>query len=163
VAFPKLVLWLSRALVALPELLIGVILITGLALYLGFAGMTLLWMIPGLIILIWVSLGASLWSFSFGGRYRDVQQVLPYAIQMLFFLSPIIYPSGLFGDLLTSHFENALYVNPVVSALDIFRLSVFETELQWYPWLLSLGMGTLLFVGGLFFYHKEDLKWQDQQ
>jgi lipopolysaccharide transport system permease protein len=56
-------------------------------------------------------------------RYRDVRYVIPFAIQMWLFLSPIAYPSSL----LSQPWQTISAINPMVGVVEGFRWALLDT------------------------------------
>ncbi|HEU4980421.1 MAG TPA: ABC transporter permease [Solirubrobacterales bacterium] len=59
-------------------------------------------------------------------KYRDVQLVVPMLVQIMFFLTPVIYP----GTLVTGDWRYLYAINPLVSVLEGLRWALFDTP---YP------------------------------
>ncbi len=57
-------------------------------------------------------------------RYRDVRYVVPFAIQMWLFVSPVAYPSSL----LTEPWRTLSAINPMVGVVEGFRWAVLDTS-----------------------------------
>jgi lipopolysaccharide transport system permease protein len=72
---------------------------------------------PALLMTILTAIGAGLWLAALNVRFRDIQVVTPFLMQVLFFITPIVYP--------TSQIPAAwrwLYaLNPLSTAVDSFR------------------------------------------
>jgi len=53
-------------------------------------------------------------------KYRDVKFILPFFIQMLMFVSPVIYPTNILGGKL----QLLLYLNPLTGLIDAHRACI---------------------------------------
>jgi lipopolysaccharide transport system permease protein len=86
-------------------------------------------------------------------KYRDIKYTIPFFIQAMFFLSPVIYPPSIVPDKYTF----LLRFNPMVGILDAFRASVLPTRsIDWG----ELGIASaitlvLLAVASVYFYRTE--------
>ena len=54
--------------------------------------------------------------------YRDVQQIVPYALQVGMFLSPVVYPVELFPE----RWRWLLSLNPLTGLIGGFRAAFFS-------------------------------------
>jgi lipopolysaccharide transport system permease protein len=88
--------------------------------------------------------------------YRDIRYTLPFLMQILMFLSPVIYPATIFGK-----YRWILALNPMCGIIDGYR-SVFLGT-QWDP--LTMAIGTVvnvgLFVFGLFYFRRVERFFAD--
>ena len=97
--FPRLILPISTSLTRFIDFLIASSILVGMMIYYGylprFSGFLIL---PLLLLITFVaSLGLGMILASLNARYRDVRYVLPFFIQSLFFITPVIYPSSITG------------------------------------------------------------------
>ena len=80
--------------------------------------------------------------------YRDVQYLQAVFLQMLYFLTPILYPASI----LPAHYQPWLKLNPLYSQVNIFHRILYEgvmpSSVDWFAaWgvaLLFLGIGLLV-------------------
>jgi lipopolysaccharide transport system permease protein len=87
----------------------------------GYAPGLELLVLPLLILcMLLATLGAGAALAAVNVRYRDVRYVVPFAIQMWLFLTPIAYPSSL----LSQPWQTLSAVNPMVGVVEGFRWSV---------------------------------------
>ena len=56
-------------------------------------------------------------------RYRDVRYIVPFAIQMLLFITPIAYPSSLIDE----PWRTISAINPMVGVVEGFRWATLDT------------------------------------
>jgi lipopolysaccharide transport system permease protein len=161
VYFPKAVLPLSKLIGLLPEFLVGLLLSIIYGAIVGELGWRLL-VLPLCLPLLWLSTaGVVIWSTALGGSFRDIQQLVPYFFQMLFFLSPVAFPFGLLGDYLPDWGQSFLYLNPIAGYMDFMRYILFD------EWILSpnvywsLLSAIVLLLTALRRFANEERKWTD--
>ena len=79
-------------------------------------------LLPILIIMVvMLALGVGMLMAALNVKYRDVRLALPFALQLWFFASPIIYPLSLFeGNL-----QWLLALNPMAGIIEGFRVSLY--------------------------------------
>jgi lipopolysaccharide transport system permease protein len=124
VYFPRLVIPLAKILSWLVDLLIAlVVLVIVAGLYGRWPPLQVLTVPLWVGIAIGTVVGVGVLASAVNVKYRDVVAVLPLAIQVWLFLSPVAYPATLVkGDL------KYLYaVNPMVSAIGGMRWAILDT------------------------------------
>jgi lipopolysaccharide transport system permease protein len=104
------------------------------------------WMLAAVVL----ALAAGLWLSALNVKYRDVRHVLPFLVQVWFFASPVVYS----GTSLRGTWAWVFALNPVVALIDGFRWSVLSGAPPGLEALVSLGVGALLLVGGLAYFHR---------
>jgi lipopolysaccharide transport system permease protein len=81
-------------------------------------------MLPVLIvIMVAAALGVTAGLSALNVRYRDVRYVIPFAIQMWLFATPIAYPSSLIGE----PWRTLSAINPMVGVVEGFRWATLGT------------------------------------
>ena len=149
--FPRLSIPVSKVMVGLIDLAIGLLLLSGVLLYyhIDFSG---IWMIiPTVLLTAAAGLGVGLIISAVSLRYRDLQQILPFLLQVHFFLTPIAYPASLMDKFLTQETIWVAYLNPLTGILDLWRQSLFDSPASPYSWISALISLSLLTVGVVFF------------
>jgi lipopolysaccharide transport system permease protein len=112
----------------------------------------LLWPLLTLpLVLLTFGLGAFLAALNV--KYRDVKYVIPFGIQLLLFMTPIIYPASIFPE----RFQWLLACNPLTGIIEGFRhVLVPAYPLPWGTVGLSLAVtGAVLALGLLYFKRTE--------
>jgi lipopolysaccharide transport system permease protein len=133
-----------RSLISLGHNLVIVVLVL---LYMGAApGWAILGFIPGLLI---TTVGALALGYLLGGvcaRYRDIPPIMASLVQVLFYVTPVIWPPKLLqGN------EHLLTFNPFYYFLEVLRLPMMG---QWPPaeiWIVSSAVTLLLIVTAIAF------------
>jgi lipopolysaccharide transport system permease protein len=110
------------------------------------------------VVALLVTLGVGLWLSATVVRYRDVSLVVPFLIQVLLFITPILYPLSLVPD-----GYQALYsLNPLVGVLEAFRWAVLpDAAAPGLSLLISAGTGAVLLVSGLFYFSRAQARFAD--
>jgi len=157
--FPRLILPVSGIITKFVDFLFAAIILAGLMLYYGFAphGMGLL-LIPLLLVITFAaSVGGGLILASVNVKYRDVRYALPFFIQILLFITPVIYPASIAGK-----WSWLLALNPMTGVIQSARASLIGTTvLNWN----LLGISTLaclaLLVIGIVYFKKVERYFAD--
>lgn len=149
VYFPRLVLPASGALIGVVDFGIGAAILVLMMLYYDFISLRILLWIPLTALLWFFSLSVGILLSSINVKYRDIKHAIPFMVQMLMFLTPVIYPT----DRIPPQFSWLLKLNPLAGIIEAFRASAVPS--QTIPW-VSLGISAtitvlLLIVGTAYF------------
>jgi lipopolysaccharide transport system permease protein len=118
--FPRLIVPVSAILVALFDFLMAFILFLPLLVFYSqpvWWGALFLWPIS-LGVSIIATLGLGSWLAALNAKYRDFRYVIPFFVQMLFFLTPVIYPISM---LKYPALQYMLVCSPMYAAVELFR------------------------------------------
>ena len=89
--------------------------------------------------------------------YRDLRYAVPFMMQVLMFLSPVIYPI----EIIPPRFQWIVALNPACAVIDAFRWSVLGTSLNPAMFALGLLVNAAMFVFGLFYFRKTERFFAD--
>ena len=152
VYFPRALLPLAACLTGLLDYSIATVML--LVLMIAFGIVPTLWFplifIP-LFLTILLASGLGMWLSSVSAKYRDVMFIVPFFVQLLLFVTPIIYPpSYLTGDLAWIN-----VVNPLAPLINAQRAFVLGTGIvDWVPLGISAAITILVFLGGLLYFSR---------
>jgi len=157
--FPRVLLPLSLCLVGLLDYAIAGVMLIILMLY--FNIMPSLWIllifIP-LVLSILLASGLSFWLSSVSAKYRDVRYIVPFFVQLLLFVTPIIYPPSY----LTGNLSWILTINPLAPIINAQRSLVLGTGItDWVPLGISALIALLVFLGGLLYFARYERSFAD--
>lgn len=161
VYFPRLILPFSASLTPVIEFSIASLVYAGLLVYYQFTP-TLegILLFPILIILSYLA-ASGLGSFlaAINVRYRDIREALPFVIQTLFFVTPVIYPSTLIPD----KYQWLLALNPMTGIIKASRAGIIGGQPIDYKLLgISAVIAIVLFVVGIFYFRKTEKIFADR-
>ena len=144
VVFPLEVLSVVSLGVAIIQSLIGIALLVIANLIIHSSVSPTLFLLPlAYLPLIFLCLGVSWFLASLGVFIRDLSQGIPIVVQVLFFLSPIVYPL----EMVPANLRPILLANPLTSIIEGFRqVTLWGGPLPWVDWaVITLLM--LIFAG----------------
>lgn len=125
VAFPRIFLPLSNVVVNLIDFCFAGLVLCGLMFYYKFTpqliGLITLPINVLLVTLLAVGLGLPLAIINV--YFRDVRYIIPYALQLLLFLTPILYPIGLVG-----RYQFLFFLNPLSGIITTGRSLLLGSE-----------------------------------
>ena len=159
VYFPRLVLPLAVIATDLVDFAVASVVLIGLMFYYGFmphfSGLLVLPLL--LFITFLAALGGGLFLASINVKYRDVRYILPYFLQMLLFVTPVIYPSSIAGK-----YSWILAINPMTGVIKAARATVLGTEpINWFLLFLSFVAVSVLLVIGIYLFKQMERYFAD--
>lgn len=91
-------------------------------------------------------------------KYRDFRYIIPFMIQFLLFVSPVIYPVSI-----TQHafIRFLLQLNPMSAALELFRAPLHAGLVDWSSVGLGFGSSLLLMIMGFYYFRKTEAYFAD--
>jgi lipopolysaccharide transport system permease protein len=121
--FPRLILPSAAVIAGLLDMIVGLIIFIGIAMFFGIFP-TLWILVAPLFLLQAVLLTLSLgWLLSaLNVRFRDVKFALPFLLQIWMFISPLFYPV----EILPASMRMLFSLNPLVGILHGVRSSLFD-------------------------------------
>lgn len=146
VYFPRLILPLSVVPAALVDLLVTLAAFAVIAVAQGQAFSARVLLLPVAIVLLGaLALGAGFAAAALAVRYRDVQYLIPVAIQLALYASPVAYSASA----VPARWQALYYANPLAAPIELVRWSLLGTPAPATRALLySVGAALVLVAGG---------------
>jgi lipopolysaccharide transport system permease protein len=160
VYFPRLVIPISSMFTGLVDLFISLVIVGVVMAAYGIAPGWQLAFFPLFILMaLLTALAVGLWLGALNVLYRDVGSVLPFLVQIMMYLSPVVIPPAYVNKYEALRVIFAL--NPMTGALNGFRWCFlgepFDTTFFWY----SLVAIAVLLGGGLIFFKRMERTFAD--
>ncbi|SFE48245.1 lipopolysaccharide transport system permease protein [Spirosoma endophyticum] len=164
VYFPRLIMPISSIAVSFIDFLVSLGLFIVLAIWYRFVPDWHLLLLPVFIIL------ALLASFAFGlffaavnVRFRDIGQLIPFIVQVGFYVCPIAYSSRLVAEKGDVWWAPFYWLNPMVGIIDGFRWSLLGEKAFFNPQslLLSVSIVGVSLALSLYFFRKRENTFVD--
>lgn len=142
VYFPRLVLPLSAVLAKLVDFTIGLLILFTLMVWYGALPTWGVLALPLLILLMMLTAaGLGMWMTALAVQYRDVKYGLNFAVQLLMYCAPVVYPASL----IPARWQLAYALNPMVGLIEGFRAALLGT--RDVPWkLLAVGTASAVVI-----------------
>lgn len=106
-----------------------------------------------LLPLLLLALGASWFLAAWGVFIKDMTQIVPFLVQMLFFLSPVLYTASMVPEALRPIYE----YSPLGAVIEACRSTVTGNPIAWDSWIIALAFGlAAALLGHAFFQHSRD-------
>ncbi|PQO45918.1 ABC transporter permease [Blastopirellula marina] len=161
VYFPRAVLPISAMLGGVVDFSISLSLLAVALLWFGIAPTWAMLLIPVFSLLaLLASLAASLWLSALNAIYRDVRYVVPFVLQVGFFVSPVVYETD---ALIPPGYRLIYALNPMVGVIDGLRWAVLgHTPPAVAPMLISLGCLFAVLLSGMAYFRQVERHLADR-
>ena len=153
--FPRIIIPVSSILVCLVDFFISFAVFVLMLIYFEVRVFpsAALWAWPSAFMLMLISTsGISCWLAALNVKYRDFRFVVPFALQVGLFVTPVIYPISIFDN---DWMGYLISINPLHGAIMLFRaplgLEVKSTEL-----IISMVSGLFFQLWGLYYFKKTE-------
>jgi lipopolysaccharide transport system permease protein len=159
--FPRLIIPLSSVLAALFDFLMALIIYAGILIYyhFGFDVTKFVVYFPlSLLLTVMATFGAGTFLAALNVKYRDFRYIIPFMVQFLLFITPVIYPVSIL------HNEWAKFLmslNPMTGAIVLFRSVLTDNAPEWNVILTGVCSAVILLVTGLFYFRKTEAYFAD--
>jgi lipopolysaccharide transport system permease protein len=163
VYFPRLIIPFSSVLSGLIDFAVAFVVLIVLMLIYGLAVTPSILLLPVfLLVAALTALGFGLWLAALNVRYRDIQYLVPFLVQMWMYATPVVYGSTLIPE----RFRFLLGLNPMTAAVEGFRWALLGDAApasQTSPWLfvVSLAMMIIMLITGLIFFRRTERTFAD--
>lgn len=149
--FPKIVLPLSKILVAGFDFLITFfVIIIVMLFYRLIPGFTLIYLPLFLAINILTGFSAGIWISALTFRYRDFQNIIPHVIMFSIWLTPVFYPT----TILPPSAENLMFFNPMAFVIEGYRFCLSGGIPPSPRFIFSVIPVVILLLTGLWYFRK---------
>lgn len=159
VYFPRVALPTASALGGLVDFSIAFTVLLGMMVYydVPFTLGLLLW--PVLIIpMVFVVVSIGMILSALNVKYRDIKYAIPFFIQSMLFITPVIYPTSMVPDKL----RFLLFINPLTGLIDAFRASVLPTRaINWQGVGISIAVTAVILMVATYFFRKTEREFAD--
>lgn len=139
--FPREILPLAANLVSLVDFIIAVsIFVMLMVLYQVSIGWMIIFLPLVLLIQVIFTFGISMLASAINVFYRDIRFVIPLALQIWMYLSPVFYPTSIVPEEL----QPIYFLNPMATLIDSYRRIVLLNQPPDWPY---LGLTALIAIG----------------
>ena len=163
VYFPRLIVPATAATTGLIDLVLSAVILVGMMIYYGvmptLIGILILPALLGCAVLS--ALGMGLLMASLNVKYRDVRFALPFFIQIMLYVTPVIYPVKMLGNYPVIK-GLMLWLNPISGVITNARAGLLGQGAVDFGVLgISLLMSMVYFVGGLYYFRSTERFFAD--
>lgn len=153
--FPRIIIPVSSILVALFDFLMAFMLFIFLLVFFRQpVSWVACWAWPlSVLVAILATLGLGAWLAALNVKYRDFRYVIPFLVQVLFFLTPVIYPVSILQHPVL---QGIMAMSPIYAAVELFRFPLTGEIGNLFYVFLSLGSGVALLLAGIFYFKRTE-------
>jgi lipopolysaccharide transport system permease protein len=91
-------------------------------------------------------------------KYRDFRYVMPFLLQAIFFISPVVYPLSLYSS---EPLRFMLSLNPLAGAIHLGRSALSNSAVDWNLAVFSALITLFLLIVGLTFFRRMESQYSD--
>lgn len=159
--FPRLIIPMSSVLVALFDFLMALVVYIGLLVYYQYEIdllRTVIFLPMSLLLTTISTFGLGSILASFNVKYRDFRYVVPYLVQFLLFINPVIYSTSIFTAPWAKY---VIAINPMAGAINMSRFAFVDKPIEWDLVGISITSGLILFTAGVYIFRKTEAYFAD--
>jgi lipopolysaccharide transport system permease protein len=161
--FPRLIIPATAATTGLVDLAISAVILGGMMIYYGFIPQ-----IMGLLILpvllasvVMFAMGVGMFLAALNVKYRDVRYAVPFFIQIMMYVTPVIYPV----KMLDHHpviKVLMLWLNPISGVITNSRAGILgQGSVDWEILGISMVVSMVYFFAGLYYFRNTERYFAD--
>jgi len=118
---------------------------------------SLIMLIPLIALTALTASALGIWTSALNVKYRDIRYALPFAIQILMFLTPVIYPVSF----LPARWRWVLRLNPLSGIIEGFRDAVFGHPFNWNGLAISVFVTLGLMIAAACIFSRMEAEFAD--
>lgn len=163
VYFPRTLIPLSGVLSGLIDLVIAFLLLLALMAVYRITPTPASLLLPGFVLLASATaLGFGLWLSALNVRYRDINYIIPFLLQIWMYATPVVYGSSLVGD----RFRLLMGLNPMTGVVEGFRQALLgnvmtDTRVNVPLLAVSASITLIVLVSGAYFFRYTERSFAD--
>jgi lipopolysaccharide transport system permease protein len=161
VYFPRLIMPIAATGSFLVDFAIAMAVLLGMLVFYGIApSVDILWLPVFALIALITSLGIGIGMSALNAKYRDIGYAVPFVMQLLFFLTPVMYPAT--SSFIPPAIRPFYGLNPMVGVIEGFRWALLGIgDGPGLMMLLSGVVAVLLFVAALVYFRRLERSFAD--
>jgi len=161
--FPRLIIPAASAITGLVDLIIASVILIMMMFYYRFTPNTIgIIILPFLVICaMMTAMGAGMFLAAINVKYRDVRYALPFFIQIMMYVTPVIYPVKMLNN-----YPNLkvlmLWLNPISGVITNARAALLgEGVVNWEIMYISTLISIVFFISGLYYFRNTERYFAD--
>ncbi|MBN9514518.1 MAG: ABC transporter permease [Alphaproteobacteria bacterium] len=160
VYFPRLIIPLATVLVGLIDFCVSLVILAGVLAWYGMMPDWHILLLPVFVVLaVLVAIGPALWAAAMIVKYRDFRFVIPFAVQVGLYVSPV----GFSAKIIPPEWLLLYSLNPMVGVIDGFRWAILGGESPLYlpGFALSLVVTAFMLWFGIHTFRRTERSFAD--
>lgn len=156
--FPRMIIPAAAVAAGLIDFALGFLVLIPMMFYYGVSLTTNILLLPVVIVLLaFLALAIGMWTSALNVKYRDIRYALPFVIQLLMFVSPIIYPTSM----LSGKLKLLVSLNPLTGIIENFRASLLGRPFNWSSLAISAVITLLLLLYSAYSFRRMEKTFAD--
>jgi len=157
--FPRIAVPIAPIIAGLLDFGLAFIILIGMMFFFGITPTSALWTLPLFLILaILTAVGIGIWLAGLNVAYRDIGYVMPFLLQVWFFLSPIVYSSSIVPEKLRPYYG----LNPMAGVVQGFRWAILGVgKPDSVDLIASIGVTLFILLSGVFYFKRMERTFAD--
>ena len=163
VYFPRLIIPLAPVLAALADFGIAFVVLIGMMVWYHIVPGPAVLLLPAFVLLaVAAALGAALLLAAVNTLYRDVQYVVPFLVQILMYLTPVLYAAESVLKKQPEWVKLVYFLNPMTGVVEGFRWALLGAAAP-SPYVLSGSVVAVfaLLVGSMYYFKRIERQFAD--
>ncbi len=111
-----------------------------------------------LLLTVLTTFGLGTFLAALNVKYRDFQYVIPFLIQLLLFVNPVLYSSKTFES---GWLAWVMKLNPIANAINLCRNSFTGKPIEWSSVAMGFGVAIIIFFIGIYTFRKTEAHFAD--
>lgn len=159
VYFPRLIIPLSATLSGLLDLAVSFAVLLALMPFFGFwPGPKSLLCIPIAMLVMLLALGVGAMLAALAVRFRDINHLVPFLIQLGFFATPVAFPLSLVPE----RWQPLMGLNPMAGFVALFRWALLDSQVDpWAPFAVAVVTTFAMLFAGLLVFRRLERSFAD--
>ena len=151
------------AIAGLIDFFISINIVFLLMIWYGFSISINILLVPFLIlIMFFTSSGIGMWLSALAIKYRDVRYAINFLVQLLFYITPVVWPISLISDKFDNFFLYCFSLYPMVGVIEGFRVSFLgNSPIPWDIILIGFISSFFIFFSGIIFFKSKEFYFSD--
>ena len=161
--FPRLIIPATSAITGLVDFLVSAGILIGMMIYYQFIPNAIGILILPLLIFctMMTAMGAGMFLAAINVKYRDVRYALPFFIQMMMYVTPVIYPVTMLNNYPLIK-ALMLWLNPITGVITNARAGLLgQGVVDWQIMGISILMSIVFFIIGLYYFRSTEKYFAD--
>lgn len=158
VYFPRMIIPASSVITSMVDLGISFIIMIGMFIWFQFIPSWHIIFLPLFIVMAFLcSFGIGLYLTAVNVKYRDFRYIIPFIVQIGFYISPVGFSSAVVPD----KWKIWYALNPMVGIIDGFRWCLLGDQMNWISFYISLAIISIFLCIGIFYFRKMERTFAD--
>ncbi len=158
VYFPRLLVPFAAVIAPLVDFAIGFVILAAMLAWYGIVpAASIVWLPALLLLAVATAAGVGVWLAALNVRYRDVRYVVPFAVQLWMFATPVAYPASLVPE----RWRAVYYLNPMAGVIEGFRWALAGGPPPGALTLVSATVVVALIIGGSLYFRRVEGTFAD--